>query len=249
MTGDEAQIFLRAGVAPVGIGAKRYETAKILLRQFPNTDLLLLDDGFQHARLDRDFDIVVIDGLDPFGQEDLVPLGRLREPLSALQRAGAFIVTRAENDLRFDFIQKRLRDYNPIAPAFRTKLISRAWREYSTGKSLAALPGKRVGAFCGLGNPQNFWSTLESMGFELVFRWAFADHHNYKPKELYALAEQARESGAKMLVTTEKDRINCPNHLSSSLAPLDLYWLEIEFELENQELFLEILNRKVTRRA
>jgi len=248
MTGDEAQIFLRAGTVPIGIGAKRYETAQILLRQFPSTDVLLLDDGFQHARLDRDFDIVVIDGLDPFGQEDLVPLGRLREPLSALRRAGAFIVTRAQNDLRFDFIQKRLRDYNPTAPAFRTRLVSRAWRDYSTGESHPIVPGQKVAAFCGLGNPENFWTTLQSIGVDVVFRWSFEDHHPYKPIELVSIAQQARESGAEMLVTTEKDRINCPNHLEAALAPLSLYWLEIEFELENEALFLEILNRKLSAR-
>jgi tetraacyldisaccharide 4'-kinase len=248
MTGDEAQIFLRAGVAPLGIGAKRYETAQILLRQFPATDVLLLDDGFQHARLDRDFDIVVIDGLDPFGQQDLVPLGRLREPLSALARAGAFIITRAENDLRFDFIRKRLRDFNPTAPAFRTRLLSRAWRDYSTGDSVPSLSGKRVGAFCGLGNPDNFWSTLQSLGLEVVFRWSFNDHHNYKPREIYNLTHQAKEHGAEMLVTTEKDRINCPNNMESALAPLNLFWLEIEFELENEAAFLELLERKLRAR-
>ena len=248
MTGDEAQVFLHGGVAPIGIGAKRYETAQILLRQFPSTDVLVLDDGFQHARLDRDFDIVVIDGLDPFGQEDLVPLGRLREPLSALGRAGAFIVTRAENDLRFDFIRKRLRDYNPSAPTFRTRLISRAWRDYSSGDSTPTLAGKRVAAFCGLGNPQNFWSTLESLGLDVVFHWSFDDHHSYKPSELASLAEQARANGADFLVTTEKDRINCPNHLESSLAPVQLFWLEIEFELENEALFFELLERKLTAR-
>jgi tetraacyldisaccharide 4'-kinase len=248
MTGDEAQIFLRAAIAPLGIGAKRYETAQILLRQFPSTDVLLLDDGFQHARLDRDFDIVVIDGLDPFGQQDLVPLGRLREPLSALARAGAFVITRAENDLRFDFIRKRLRDFNPTAPAFRTRLVSRAWRDYCTGESVPSLAGKRVGAFCGLGNPENFWSTLESLGLEVVFRWTFDDHHNYKPKEIYNLTHQAKEHGAEMLVTTEKDRINCPNNMESALAPLNLFWLEIEFELENESAFLELLERKLRAR-
>ena len=248
MTGDEAQIFLRAGVAPIGIGAKRYETGQILMRQFPATDVLLLDDGFQHASLDRDFDVVVIDGLDPFGQEALVPLGRLREPLTALSRAGAFIVTRAQNDLRFDYIRKRLREYNPNAPAFRTRLISRSWREYCSGESLATLPGKRVGAFCGLGNPDNFWSTLESIGLEVVFRWSFDDHHSYKPTEIYCLAHQAKEHGAEMLVTTEKDRINCPNHMESALGTLDLYWLEIEFELENEAAFIELLERKMTAR-
>jgi tetraacyldisaccharide 4'-kinase len=248
MTGDEAQIFLRAGIAPLGIGAKRYETAQILLRQFPATDVLLLDDGFQHARLDRDFDIVVIDGLDPFGQEDLVPLGRLREPLSALARAGAFVITRAENDLRFDFIRKRLRDFNPTAPAFRTRLLSRAWRDYCTGESVPSLAGKRVGAFCGLGNPDNFWSTLQSLGLEVVFRWSFNDHHNYKPREIYNLTHQAKEHGAEMLVTTEKDRINCPNNMESALAPLNLFWLEIEFELENEAAFLELLERRLRAR-
>jgi tetraacyldisaccharide 4'-kinase len=248
MTGDEAQIFLRAGVAPLGIGAKRYETGQILMRQFPATDVLLLDDGFQHARLDRDFDIVVIDGLDPFGQDALVPLGRLREPLESLKRAGAFVITRAENDFRFDFIQKRLRDYNPTAPAFRTRLISRLWRDYRTGESLADLPGKKVGAFCGLGNPDNFWATLESVGLDVVFRWSFDDHHAYKPTELYSVAQQALENGAELLVTTEKDRINCPNHLESALAPLNLYWLEIEFELENEAMFLELVERKLSAR-
>jgi 3-deoxy-D-manno-octulosonic-acid transferase len=248
MTGDEAQIFLHAGVAPLGIGSKRYETAQILMRQFPSTDVLVLDDGFQHARLDRDFDIVVIDGLDPFGQEDLVPLGRLREPLSALRRAGAFVVTRAENDLRFDFIRKRLRDYNPTAPTFRTRLVSRAWREYRSGESVPTLAGNRVAAFCGLGNPENFWSTLESLHLEIVFRWTFDDHHNYKPAELANLAEQAREHGAQFLVTTEKDRINCPNDLASMLAPLQLFWLEIEFELEDEALFFEVLDRKLNAR-
>jgi 3-deoxy-D-manno-octulosonic-acid transferase len=249
MTGDEAQIFLRAAIAPIGIGAKRYETAQILLRQFPATDVLLLDDGFQHARLDRDFDIVVIDGLDPFGQEDLVPLGRLREPLTALRRAGAFVVTRAENDFRFDFIRRRLRDFNPTAPAFRTRLVSRAWRDYRTGESVPSLADKRVGAFCGLGNPENFWSTLESLGLEVVFRWSFDDHHNYKPTEVYSLAQQAKEYGAEMLVTTEKDRINCPNNMESALAPLNLFWLEIEFELENEGAFFEVLERKLARRV
>ena len=248
MTGDEAQIFLRGGIAPVGIGAKRYETGQILMRQFPGTDVLLLDDGFQHARLDRDFDIVVIDGMDPFGQEALVPLGRLREPLSALKRAGAFIITRAQNDLRFDFIKKRLRDYNPTAPAFRTRLISRHWRDYHTGESVTVLPGKRAAAFCGLGNPENFWATLQYFGLDLVFRWSFDDHHQYKPTELASIAQQAKESGAQMLVTTEKDRINLPNHLESALGGLNLYWLEIEFELENEAVFLELLDRRLTSR-
>jgi 3-deoxy-D-manno-octulosonic-acid transferase len=248
LTGDEAQIFLRAAIAPIGIGAKRYETAQILLRQFPETNVLLLDDGFQHARLDRDLDIVLIDGLDPFGQEELVPLGHLREPLWALRRADVFVITRAENSLRFDAIKERLRQLNPLAPAFRTRLLPAGWRDYTTGSPIPDLKHQRVAAFCGLGNPPNFWNTLESLGLEVVFRWTFDDHHAYKPQELHRLAHQARMRGAEILVTTEKDRINCPNHLEDALAPVKLAWLEITLELENEAGFFEVLERVLRQR-
>jgi 3-deoxy-D-manno-octulosonic-acid transferase len=248
-TGDEAQIFLRRAIAPIGIGANRYETAQILRYQFPSTDVLLLDDGFQHARLNRDFDIVLIDGLDPFGGEEVVPLGRLREPLDALRRAHAFIVTRASDDFRYEAISARLREFNQNAPVFRTRLIARHWRNYKTGALSQNLGVRRVAAFCGLGNPQSFWSTLESLDLEIVFRWAFDDHHNYKAVELQRIAHQARVHGAEILVTTEKDRINCPNHFENAIAPLDLAWLEIQLELEEEERFFALLERVLQRRA
>ncbi len=240
-TGDEAQIFLRSGIAPIGIGANRFITAHILLQQIPSTDILLLDDGFQHARLRRDFDVVVIDGLDPFGQDELVPLGRLREPLEALSRADVLVVTRAENNFRYQAVSARLRAYNANAPVFRTQLVARCWRDYLTGACRTDLDGQPVAAFCGLGNPENFWRTLESLGLKVVFHWPFPDHHAYKPFELYCIAAQARMHGAKLLVTTEKDRINCPDHLESAIAPLDLAWLEIDLKVEDEAGFFAVL--------
>jgi 3-deoxy-D-manno-octulosonic-acid transferase len=245
-TGDEAQIFLRDAVAPIGIGANRYETAQVLVSEFPSTDVVLLDDGFQHARLKRDLDLVLIDGLDPFGQEEVVPLGRLREPLSALERADALVVTRAESDDRYEAIKRGLRAYNPSAPVFRTRLIAREWRDSATGQSLGKLPARQVAAFCGLGNPQNFWHTLESLGLEVVFRWAFSDHHTYQPVELQRLVHQARAHGAEILVTTEKDRMNCPSKIDALIAPLKLAWLEIELELENEASFFSFLEAKLS---
>ena len=245
LTGDEAQIFLHAGAAAVGIGSNRYRTAKILLDQHPETDVFVLDDGFQHARLPRDLDIVVIDGLDPFGKDHVVPLGRLREPLSALKRADVFVVTRADNDLRYEAIRRRLRQYKPGAPVFRTRLKARGWRDYRAGHFLESLPTRRVGAFCGLGNPQNFWNTLESLGLDVVFRWAFDDHHSYQPVELQRVAHHARMKNAEILVTTEKDRMNCPEHLGSIIAPLDLAWLEIDLEMDDEAAFMSLLEDTV----
>jgi 3-deoxy-D-manno-octulosonic-acid transferase len=249
LTGDEPQIFLSAGIGAVGIGANRYETAELLLRHFPGTDILVLDDGFQHARLKRDLDVVVIDGLDPFGRDNVVPLGRLREPLSALSRANMFVITRADEDFRYRAICDRLREYNRTAPVFRARLLARRWRDYRTGSYVTGLTGRPVAAFCGLGNPENFWRKLESLGLEVVFRWTFDDHHSYKPFELQRIAHQGQAAGAEILVTTQKDRINCPPHLEATIAPFTLAWLEIELELEDEEAFFAQLEQALSRRA
>ena len=227
----------------MGIGANRYETAQLLLSRFPETEILLLDDGFQHARLPRDVDIVLIDALDPFGRDEVVPAGRLREPLTALRRADLFVVTRCESDLRFEAISGRLRRYNPEAPVFRSRLSLYRWRDLRTGAALEELPENKVAAFCGLGNPQTFWNTLQLLGVDIVFRWTFDDHHTYKPVELRRLAEQARQNGAKMLVTTEKDLINLPNQAEDALGALPLAWLKIEMMVEDEEQFFAILEK------
>jgi 3-deoxy-D-manno-octulosonic-acid transferase len=247
-TGDEAQIFLRSAQAPLGIGANRYETGKILLAQYPETDILLLDDGFQHARLAREVDIVLIDGLDPFGGGATVPLGRLREPLQALSRADIFVVTRAESTDRFEAIRRALARYNETAPVFRTRLIARRWRDYLSGETLQVPAGTPVAAFCGLGNPQNFWNTLDGLGLKVVFKWVFGDHHAYTPVEIQRTAHQARANGATMLVTTEKDRINLPDHLEQALKGMQLAWLEIELQLEDESGFFAAFDRALAGR-
>lgn len=242
-TGDEAQIFLRAGIAPVGIGANRYQTAQLLLARFPEINILLLDDGFQHARLQRNVDVVLIDALDPFGRGELVPAGRLREPLPALRRADLFVITRCESDLQFEAISAKLRQYGSETPIFRSRFSACRWRDLHTGAALRRLPENKVAAFCGLGNPQAFWNTLSSLGLDLVFRWTFDDHHVYKPVELHRLADQAQLNGAKMLVTTEKDLINLPNQAEAALGTLPLAWLEIELKIDEEERFFETLER------
>jgi 3-deoxy-D-manno-octulosonic-acid transferase len=244
LTGDEAQIFLRAGTCPVGIGAHRAETGRLLM-QYHSVTLFLLDDGFQHRRLYRDVDIVVIDGLMPFGHQHTVPLGRLREPLNALARAAALVITRAENDLRFALLSKRLRRYNPQAPIFRVFTRPRQWRMCQQRVTVNELPSRRVAAFCALGNPQGFWNTLIQMDFHVVFKWSFPDHHVYQPAELKRLALQAQNAGADMLVTTEKDRINFPAEFAAMVAPLEIAWLEIENTLDHEREFFDWLEAKL----
>ncbi len=247
LTGDEAQIFLHAGTAAVGIGTDRFEAGSLLLKHL-TADVFLLDDGFQHAGLARDVDIVLIDGLDPFGQYATVPVGRLREPLSALARATVFIVTRVTEPDRFHAIATELARYNPSAPVFQTSTITRRWRTCSIKKRAEASLRGPVAAFCGLANPQAFLNTLESLNLEVVFSWPFDDHHFYSPMEIQRLRQNAQASGAAVLVTTEKDRMNLPPGVEDIVAPLDLAWLEIEYKLDREDEFLRFLESRLNLR-
>jgi 3-deoxy-D-manno-octulosonic-acid transferase len=239
-SGDEAQIFLRHAEAPLGIGADRVESGTRLVREF-RCGVLVLDDGFQHIRLERDVDVVLIDALEPFGGGDVFPLGRLREPVSALARAGVVVITRCEGSDLAEPITREVRRWNRDAPVFRASVQPLAWVDHATAKRFALenRPFGRAGAFCGLGNPATFRRTLEAMGVEIADGIEFDDHHRYRPRELQHIAEQMAAGGATALVTTEKDAINLCDDWSEMIAPLPLYWLQIGMKIDREEEFLE----------
>jgi len=189
-------------------------------------DVFLLDDGFQHLRLQRDHNIVLIDALDPLGG-GVFPLGRLREPLTALARATTIVITRAEN--RHSGIEQLIRRYNPHAPIFRSRIIP-----------AGEFPEGPVAAFCGLGQPRTFWRTLETLGIKAAPRMVFPDHHRYTLGDVQEIGRQAMDAGAQALVTTEKDMMNLP---AGVVLPLKLYCLRIGIEIENEaELLRHILS-------
>jgi 3-deoxy-D-manno-octulosonic-acid transferase len=246
-SGDEPQIFIRSGLAPVGIGGNRYAAGSELIRQF-GVDLLLLDDGFQHVRLARDADIVLVDGLQPFGGGELFPAGRLREPVSGIARAQVVVITRSGFSDLPAAIEHEVRRHNPRAPIFRARIEARTWVEHATGREYPvgdAPPFARAGAFCGLGNPQSFRRTLIGLGTTPVEWTEFEDHHKYRPGELAHIAEHARARGATALVTTEKDAVNLCADCDDLVAPLTLYWLKVSMAIENEDALLDALQRLV----
>ncbi|MBI4905465.1 MAG: tetraacyldisaccharide 4'-kinase [Acidobacteria bacterium] len=241
-TGDEAQILLRRGHAALGIGGDRYETGMLLAGRH-NPHVFLLDDGFQHWLLDRDIDIVMLDGLDPFARDALFPLGRLRERRGALRRASAIVVSRATPPIPWTALEKRIRHYHRVAPIFYCTLEPVAWVavDGSEQHPSAKPPSKDVAAFCGLGNPAAFWATLAALDIHPRFRWPFDDHTSYLARHLKRLAEQARSTGAKVLLTTEKDAMNLPANAADLVAPLRIFWLRAGIRLDRETEFLEWL--------
>jgi 3-deoxy-D-manno-octulosonic-acid transferase len=249
-TGDEPQLFLQSGLAPVGIGASRFATGTLLAREF-GVNVALLDDGFQHRKLARDIDIVLIDALNPFGGGHVFPLGRLREPLTELSRADIFLITRADQSDLPASIERRLRFHNPQAPIFRARLEPCAWLDCLTGErhSLREPPFERPAAFCGVGNPQSFRLILESLGMPLVDWLEFGDHHRYRPHEMKRLRAQALHKGAAALVTTAKDAVNLCEDFGEIVSPLSLYWLDVEFSIEEEDLFMSEIAKRLSREA
>ena len=244
-TGDEPQIFIRSGLAPVGVGADRWRTGMLLRRQF-DVDVMLLDDGFQHLRVGRDLDIVLLDALDPFGRGAEFPLGRLREPEASLARADVILITRAHDSDLACSIEHALRRWNRVAPVFRAGVEAREWVENDTGRRIpiADTPFERTAAFCGLGNPQTFRRTLLRLGIDPVAWVDFEDHHRYRPHELRRISHVAQASRAQALVTTEKDAVNLCDDSGRLLEPLPLYWLRIAMKIDNEEEFLDAVAKK-----
>jgi tetraacyldisaccharide 4'-kinase len=188
-----------------GIGADRFEQGSALERDAP-VDLFLLDDGFQHLRLARDVDIVMLDGSRRLKDEWLLPAGRLREPVAACSRADLFVVTRQFEKPPLEAGDLRGR------PIFRAQTRLRGFRRWNGGddgiSSLGQLGPGPFFAFCGIGNPEGFAEDLKRWGVSVSGTRAFSDHHRYSQGDIDAIEQAAAAEGSLRLITTEKDEQN-----------------------------------------
>ena len=183
----------------------RVAAARALLAAHPRTDVLVLDDGFQHRRVRRDLDIVLLDGTHPLAAAHLLPRGRLREPPAALARADLVVVTRAEG---LD-AQARLDRAMEIAHVTNAPIVFAATRvlriDGLPDTHPAALYGLPVALLSGIGAPRAFRATVESLGADVRWHVAPGDHRTVSPERLEALRERARAAGARALLITRKD--------------------------------------------
>lgn len=207
--GDEPLLIARRLNVPVIVGADRYQAGLLAEKTF-STRLHILDDGFQHRRLHRDFDIVLLPQTDATGT--LLPVGRLREPISSLRRADAVVTFEA---LALPHIAV------PIWPAQR-KI------------TLPDLGGKAI-AFCGIARPQQFFDGLLALHQAVAEKVAFPDHHRYRQQDIDRLLRLKRSTSADCFVTTEKDLINL-GALSTQLQPLKSAELQIELSSPEQAI-------------
>ena len=220
---DEAREFeIRFPDVPYFLGRDRVEVANALLKRHSDVDVVILDDAYQHRRIARDLNILVLDALNPFGGRRVVPSGFLREPLSAASRADVVFLNRADLISKNErlAIHDSIASYAPRAIwgelAQRPTAVYR--RETSNLKSdhfalqeenyrdwLAKSKTKRIVAFCGLGAPAGFRKTLDAEGIKIASFVEFPDHCAYGVSELKRLSQAVTETNADLLLTTMKD--------------------------------------------
>tara|TARA_B100000035_G_scaffold315484_1_gene336980 strand:- start:35917 stop:36918 length:1002 start_codon:yes stop_codon:yes gene_type:complete len=205
--GDEPLLLKQKLQCPVYVGVNRYETAKNLLNKYPNTDLILSDDGLQHYALSRDFEIIVVDGLRYFGNQFLTPAGPLREPLNRLENTDMVIVTNPS------LSKKKFSNAFYVYEKNEKFLISNNKKKDITCENLK---GEQVIAMTGIGNPEKFFKKLELK--KLSFKKKiFPDHYEFKQKDFDQFED-------KKIIMTEKDAIKCNKikHNNIWVLPLTL---------------------------
>ena len=254
--GDEAYLLAKSlpGV-PVVIGKNRILTGQYAVNEL-KADVIILDDGYQHWQLARDLDIVLIDALNIFGNNFLLPRGTLREPLANLGRAQAFLLTKVDQstDDAKDIIHGTLARYNSEALVVESIHQPKCFVEIEewykgvriTNVALETIRNQKVVALSAIGNPTSFEQTILDIGVAEVYGVRYADHHDYTMAEMQSIMQRGVDENAYALITTEKDAVKIPAEFIHSQRPLPVYVLSIAVHFtEGYQEFMELV-KKVT---
>ncbi|HTP70150.1 MAG TPA: tetraacyldisaccharide 4'-kinase [Dongiaceae bacterium] len=227
--------------AVFGVGPDRFAKGKELESQ---VDLFLLDDGFQHLQLARDADILLMDASQPLARQNMLPTGRLREPVSAMTRADILIFTRTETVPGTSAALARFQDF-PVFSAATRLLGFRRLEAHAQPSPLDEITSGSFYVFCGIGNPKAFFRDLENWKVPIASRCEFPDHHHYDQRDANEIEAAAKTAGAAALLTTEKDSYNL---FDVTFSQLPIYVAVIDFEIAKEEALLELLREKMAAR-
>lgn len=231
-TTDEPAILTEScPQAKVIINPNRAEAAAEAVDKF-GAKVLIMDDGFQHRRLHRDLDIVTIDATCPFGYGKVLPAGLLREPVASLNRTDAAVVTRCDqiSESELSRIEKKLQLTNPnmvIAKSIHNPICAKTM----TGEKIAVeqLKDKKIFAFCGIGSPDAFLSTIKNTGANLVGSKIYNDHYHYTDSDIDDIHGQANRLGADLILSTQKDYTHYALRNTQYEIPFAYLAVEIKF--------------------
>jgi len=206
----------------------RVKSGRYAIEKF-NSDVLILDDGFQYLPIKGTLNLLLVDQTNPFGNRCLLPRGILREPVKHLSRASYVFLTKSEVEPELELLET-IRRYNKSAEIIRCVHKPRFFREVNgeQTKPLNLLHEAYVGVFCGIASPRGFEQLILRMSGEMRFRRRFLDHHRYREDELDRMFLQAKNAGADVMVTTEKDAVRIPPGYKPVIP---FYYVRMEIEI------------------
>jgi len=220
---------------PVIVGKNRYKSGIIAINKF-GTDIIILDDGFQHQKLFRNINLLLLDYKKPFGNKKLLPSGTLREPVSAVKRADVIILTRAEN-----FGSENIKKLT-TAPVFKSvhiPFIIKNNKKILKDKRL--LKNKKAVIFSGIARNKEFYNTVNKLGCFIKSFIRFEDHHKYIKEDFEKINMAAKNLNTDIIITTEKDYVKIPSDIKF-FCEIIIIGINIKFaddSLQNFDKFIE----------
>jgi tetraacyldisaccharide 4'-kinase len=232
---DEQSLFQAADILAIADPDRRRGAAAALAR-YPQTTLFILDDGMQHRRARRDFELVLVHAAEPFGFGRVFPRGLLREPLGGLLRAHAVLVTHADevDPAAIAAITSTIRSHNKTAPIFQCDHVING-----------DFAGKKYFAFCGIGSPASFFRRLSTLGGTSVGTREFDDHHEYTKADLDQINEAAKSAHADLLITTGKDWVKLERFADQFALPIVRAELSLRFRPGDEDMLLTAIRGRL----
>ncbi len=239
ISGDEPYLLAKnlKGV-PVIVGGDRVSSGRAAFDKF-QCDTVILDDGYQHLRLERDLNLCLIDcGTRNIFDDMVFPSGVLREPVSQLARADVFLLTHWKDTTENKNLAKKL-EQRYRKPVFRSKHTPFAWRDTGSGRELdlREIEGKKFLAFCGIAKPQSFHACLENFKSKPVSFLPYPDHYIYSDDDVAFIKREKNRRNADLIVTTEKDWVRLEGRADFSVP---LWALRIKIEILEEEAFCSL---------
>ncbi|MDI6784417.1 MAG: tetraacyldisaccharide 4'-kinase [bacterium] len=246
--GDEPYLLAESlpGVAVI-VGNKRKISGEYAIKNL-NAELLILDDGFSHQQVARTLNLVLIDATKPFSNEQCLPAGLLREPISSLTRADVIVLTKTKLGMNYSNLVTRIHQFIPSIPIFfSTTSPSRVVEISSKAEHpVSMLMREPIVAFAGIANPTAFRDTLQELNAEVKRWFPFPDHYVYTENDINSLLEQAAQDKCRYLVTTQKDAVKVRDLLEKFAEYKQQFLtLEINIEIENGTEFYTLINNKI----
>lgn len=238
--GDEPFLLAQnlMGLAAVISDSNRIAAGKWAIDNL-DTQVFVLDDGFQHLALARDLNILTIDATNPWGGGKLLPAGRLREPRSGLSRADCVVVTRADQGDELVPLEAEIQRLISCRPVVTSKMIVKGISRLNSERPEELVsPPQPAAAFCAVGNPESFFELLRRTGIDPVFTRTFPDHHRYTHADVDSLIQESRKAGARSIITTAKDSVK----LQQSKFEFPCYLLNIEISMEKADRIIQMVD-------